>query len=777
LAAAVIMATWAAWYPPVLHAAPPSSSVEPEDREFWSFRKLARPEIPLVSRADRVRTPIDVFVESRLEAAGLSLSDDTSRLVLIRRLWLDLVGLPPPPTAVAAFIADSSPYAVEREVDRLLAMPQFGERWGRHWLDVVGYVDTVGFDVDADNIITSEGKWRYRDWVIRSLNSNMPYDRFLLEQIAGDELADWQHAPRFTAEQIDMLTATGFLRTAQDFTHEDVGNIPQNHFNILHDTLEIVGSSVLGLTLQCARCHDHKFDPVPQEDYYRLQAAFTPAYNPSDWRVVLSYDKKLPDRSLPDVSPADKAEIDRHNAEIDREVQEFARQTDELQRPYRERLLETKLAALPETIRADVKAAIATAADKRSEVQKYLAGKFEAQLKITGDEVSAALSVADRERIARLAAETTDRNSRRRRYGKIQALWDVGEVPTTHRLIRGNYETPGSEVPLGVLRVLCDTDSAGVLSAAAPHAGTTGRRLALARWLTARDSRSSALAARVMVNRVWQHLFGKGLVATPENFGFSGAAPTHPELLEWLAAEFVERGWNLKQLIRMIVCSSVYQQSADLPDGDARQTPAMQVDPDNRLLWRMPLKRLESEIIRDCILAASGCLDPSAGGPPVMTEWRPDGLVVVAEKQLATPSARWRRSVYLLARRAFQLSELTVFDQPVVATNCPERAASAVPLQSLTMMNGAWLWDQAERMAGSLSAGEGAQGVEPIDTAFQRALGRRPSADERQAAAALLERQTSVYRQQEQTANLAPQRALVHLCHTLLNTSEFLYVP
>jgi hypothetical protein len=775
LAPVFAVALWPAWQ--VTQAAPPSGSVEASDRQFWSFQKLARPFVPSVRQADRVRTPVDAFALARLEAAGLSISAEAPRDVLARRLWLDLVGLPPSPETVAQFLADESPYATERLIDRLMGSPQFGERWGRHWLDVVGYVDTVGFDVDADNIITSEGKWRYRDWVIRALNADLPYDRFLQQQLAGDELVDWRNAPRFTAEILDLLTATGFLRTAQDFTHEDVGNIPQNHFNILHDTLEIVGSSVLGLTLQCARCHDHKFDPVPQEDYYRLMAAFTPAYNPQDWRVVISYDKKLPDRALADVSPAEKAEIDRHNAEIESQVQELAKQIDELGRLYREKLLESKLAAVPEPIRADLKVAITTPGDKRNEIQKYLSGKFEAQLKISNDEVTAAQSEAERQTAARLSAESAELNARRKRYGKIQAMWDVGTVPATHRLIRGNYETPGPEVPSGYLRVLCEIDSVALASPTVPYQGTSGRRLALAHWLTARDSCAEGLAARVMVNRVWQHLFGKGIVSTPENFGFGGAAPSHPELLEWLAAEFVQRGWSLKQLIRVIVCSSIYRQSADAVAGNAEQALALRVDPDNRLLWRMPLKRLESEIIRDCVLATSGCLDTTAGGPPVMLEWRPDGMVVVSEKQLPTTSAKWRRSIYLLARRAFQLSELTVFDQPIVATNCPERTCSAVPLQALTMMNGAWLWEQADQLAGRLAAQGVSSADDPIVLAFQIAFARPPTPDERRASQTFLDRQETAYRDQEPSPASARRKALTHLCHTLLNASEFLYVP
>jgi hypothetical protein len=765
-----------------LQAAPPSSSVEAIDRQFWSFQKLSRPAVPEVDHTHRVTTPVDAFALRQLEAAGLSLSTDAPRHTLIRRLWLDLVGLPPPPLEVAEFVADDSPDATDRLVDRLMSSPRFGERWARHWLDVVGYVDTVGFDVDAGNVITSEGKWRYRDWVIRALNADVPYDEFLKQQLAGDELIDWRNATRFSPRFVDLLTATGFLRTAQDFTHEDVGNIPQNHFNILHDTLEIVGSSVLGLTLQCARCHDHKFDPVPQDDYYRLMAAFTPAYNPTDWRVVLSYDNKLPDRALADVSPSEKAEIDGHNAEIERQVQALAKQIEELASPYREKLLEAKLAALPEPIRADVKGAMATPADKRNEVQKYLVRKFEGQLKIPSDEVAAAQSDMDRHTAAGLSAQSSELNARRRRYGKIQALWDVGTVPATHRLIRGNYETPGPEVQPGFLRVLCDSDSAALSNSAAPYQETSGRRLALSHWLTARDSRAGALAARVMVNRVWQHLFGKGIVSTPENFGFNGAAPSHPELLEWLAAEFVERGWSVKQLIRVIVCSNLYRQAADA--GEANASPsntidgAIRVDPENRLLWRMPLKRLESEIIRDCVLTASGCLEGTTGGPPIMLEWRLDGTVVVAEKNLPTPSAKWRRSIYLLARRAFQLSELTVFDQPVVATNCPVRTCSAVPLQALTMMNGAWLWDQADHFAERLIATPGEwRPTEAVELAFRIAFARRPTTDERRASEALLNRHETMYRDQQLTPESAQRKALTHLCHTLLNTSEFLYVP
>ena len=276
---------------------PPSDTVSDQDQRFWSIQKSTRPAVPKVNALPRVGTPVDAFILARLEVKGLGLAPEADRRTLCRRVYLDLVGLPPSPEDVEAFAHDTSPDAYERLVDRLLASPQFGERWGRHWLDVAGYVDTVGFDVDADNIITSEGKWLYRDYVIRAFNDDKPYDRFLQRTTrrrrAGRLAARDRNSRRRSAS---CWSPRAFCGLRADFTHEDVGNIPQNHFGILHDTLEIVGSSLLGLTLNCARCHNHKFDPVPQEDYYRLMAVFTPAYNPQNWKIVFPYDKKLEDR-------------------------------------------------------------------------------------------------------------------------------------------------------------------------------------------------------------------------------------------------------------------------------------------------------------------------------------------------------------------------------------------------------------------------------------------------------------------------------------------------
>ncbi|MGE3315276.1 MAG: DUF1549 and DUF1553 domain-containing protein [Planctomycetaceae bacterium] len=749
--------------------------VSEADREFWSFRPVTRPGIPSVRQTERVRTAIDQFLLERLEAEGLGFAPDADKRTFIRRVSLDLIGLPPMPEEVARFLADDSPDAYESLVDRLLASPHFGERWARHWLDTAGYVDTVGFDVDADLIIASEGKWRYRDYVVNSFNSDKPYDQFITEQIAGDELVDWRNAPSFTPEIIESLVATGFLRTAADFTHEDVGNIPQNHFGVLHDTLEIVGSSLLGLTLNCSRCHNHKFDPLPQEDYYRLMAVFTPAYNPNEWKIVFPYDKKMEDRALADVSPAERGNIDRHNAAVDQQVEELTRRIDQLQLPAREKLFDGKLEKVPEPERGPVREAIRTPAKQRTDAQKQLAAKYEGSLKVSSEEILPALDDAQKQDIAKIRDEIAQRNKSRQQYGKIQALYDVGEPPVTKNLIGGNYETPGQAVQPGGLRVLSNSVDAPLFQSEARHSGTSGRRLAFAKWLMEPESRAAGLSARVLVSRVWQHLFGTGIVPTTDNFGVGGSPPSHPEMLEWVCAELMDQGWRIKPLIRAMVLSNAYRQSATLPPSTADQA-----DPDNELLGRMRLKRLESESIRDSVLAVGGSIDRRLGGPPIMLEFRPaDGMILIAQKQLPYPAAEGRRSIYLLSRRAFPLSDLVVFDQPVVATNCPERNRSAVPLQSLSMLNGALLWQQSERFATRLVEQQPKSREKQIAAAFEAVLAREPSTDETKWSKELLDRQQAVYQRESAAADAVAveRRALVHFCHTLLNTSEFLYVP
>jgi hypothetical protein len=764
---------WVAMLVSALVVAAARAEAPSSGESHWAFQPPARPAIPAVRGAHRVRTPVDAFLLAQLEAHGLTFTPDADRLTLNRRASLDLLGLPPALEDVDAFLADGRPDAYERLLDRLLASPHFGERWGRHWLDVVGYADTVGFDTDANTLVLSAGKWRYRDYVIAAFNSDKPYDRFVTEQLAGDEMDDWRNATTFTPAIRERLIATGYLRTARDQTHEPESNIPLCYYGVLHDTVAIVGNSLLGLTLQCSQCHDHKFDPISQTDYYRLMAVFTPAYNPRDWRAVYPWKPGIRDRGLPDIAPAEVAAAERHNREINRQVADLRGRRADLRRPYETRLRGAKLRTLPEPIRADTQAALATPAQRRTEVQKYLAGKFEATLRVEPAEVEAALSTLDRAAVQQVNAQLLSLEGHRRSFGTIQALYDVGPPPPTHRLKRGQYATPAEEVSPGLLGVLTDAGKPEGFTDWPVAAKTSGRRTALARRLTEPGSRAAALLARVMVNRVWQHVFGQGLVATPENFGRSGAAPTHPELLEWLSIEFAAGGWRIKPLLKLLMMSTAYRQASRSLALPAGLDPAT-VDPADRLLWRQRLRRLEAEAVRDSVLAVSGRLNPILGGPPVLLQAMPDGRVVIGDHQGGT-SAQGRRSVYLLSRRAYNLSLLTVFDQPLVAVNCPCRDASAVPLQALTMLNDPFIAEHAQHFADRVARTAGVHGGPAVAAAFRLALTRPPTDSEAALCIKLLEEQAALFRSAGQNAPDAEGLALVQLCHTLLNTSEFLY--
>jgi hypothetical protein len=388
------------------------------------------------------------------------------------------------------------------------------------------------------------------------------------------------------------------------------------------------------------------------------------------------------------------------------------------------------------------------------------------------------LTSAEKEAARTVEALLAETAASRRTWGKIQALYDVGPPPPTYFLVRGSEQSPGVDVQPGFLRVLCRSDDQAAAAARAPHDGTSGRRTALARWLTGTESPASALLARVMVNRIWQHLFGRGLVPTPDNFGVQGQPPTHPELLEWLSCELVVGGWRIKPLIKLIVTSTAYRQASRRDHASTRSTPDPEsIDPGDELLWRMRLRRLESEVVRDAILTVSGDLHRGSGGPPVPIQTRPDGLVEIAGDRLSHPAERYRRSVYLTTRRAYNPSLLTVFDQPLVATNCLERKASAVPSQSLFLFNDAFLAEQAEHFARRLErvAGHRAPAAR-IELGFRMALARRPLADEAETCRALLREQERLFAARGLTPSDAVHQALVQLCQTLFNTSEFLYV-
>jgi hypothetical protein len=735
--------------------------VTDEDRNFWAFRKPVRPPVPQVRDTGRVRTPLDAFIVAKLEAKELTLSPDADRATLLRRVTFDIIGLPPSPQEVEAFLADTRPDAYERVVDRLLASPHYGERWGRHWLDAAGYSDSVGGDNDPGQVFPREAMYRYRDYVVRALNEDKPFDRFLTEQLAGDELDDWRSAPAFTPEMREHLIATGFLRTTVDHTTEDELNRPFERYQVLHDMIENVSSNLLGLTVACARCHDHKFDPISQVEYYQLLAVLKPFCNPEQWIQPQK-------RHLDDVSAREKEGIDRHNAEIDRQVAELTRQVAALTEPYQKKLHDARLATLPEAIRADTAMAVATAPEKRNAVQQYLAGKLGSLLKVAPEDITRALSDADRGKIAELQARINTHNAGRRSTGKIQAAWEAwqGQPPPAYVFRRGNHVTQGADVQPGVFAVLTDAQTPTLIPPPKTGAVTSGRRTALARWLTRPEH---PLTARVFVNRVWQRYFGSGIVATTDNFGHLGARPTHPELLDYLATEFVQSGWKMKALHRLIVTSTVYRQAS------AQQPGADTADPGNLLLGRMRLRRLESEAVRDAVLAVSGKLDRTIAGPPVPIEPRADGMVVVPDKGLPAPSAAWRRSLYLFARRNYNLTLLSVFDQPVMAINCTRRVHSAVPLQSLTLLNDAFMLEQADHFAARVAAAAPATGGR-IEIAFRLAFARKPTPKESASSLALLKKLQDRYAEEKLPPAQAELKALARLCHILMCTNEFLYV-
>ena len=745
---------------------PPHAQVTAEDRQFWAFQPPRKLPEPTVRQVDRVRNPIDAFLLARLEEQGLGFSPEADRRTLMRRLSFDLLGLPPEPAEVEAFLADPRPDAYEQLVDRLLQSPHYGERWARHWLDAAGYVDGK-LDNDLATMYPSAGIWRYRDYVVRAFQQDRPYDRFLTEQLAGDELVDWRQADQYTPETRELLTATGFLRHVDDHTDFPQYGV-EKRYEVLNETLDMVSTAVLGLTLECCRCHNHKYDPLPQRDYYRLMACFEPAFNVHAW-------KPPKDRTLPDVPPAVRDSIDRHNAALDQQLGELTKQEGAVRAQARQRVVDARLAALPESIRADVQAALQTAADQRNEVQKYLAGKFANLPQVADPEVEQALAAEERTSLQTLASQKTQLAGQKQSYGLLQALWDVGPVPVSRVHRRGNPKTQGVLVQPGFPEILEPAGQPTAVTTAGAVGATSGRRLALAQWLTRPEH---PLTARVWVNRVWHHHFGRGLVETLGNFGRSGGRPSHPELLDWLAVDFVEHGWSTRRLHRQLVLSSAYRQSSRRPALEARPVAGEpnpeEIDPDNRLLWRMNLRRLEAEVVRDALLAATGTLDTTAGGPPVEITAPADGLSEI--KGAAGPEGAERRSLYLFARRVYPLKFLEIFDAPIMPVNCTQRMNSATVLQSLALLNSDFVRGRAMALATRVSGDATPAAHDPLPQVWQRVLGRPPGEKELREAAEFLAEQQAEARGAGVAERDAARSALADLIQMLLSSNEFLYV-
>ena len=741
----------------------PDPLISDEDRKFWAFQPPRHPEVPRLPGAARVSNPIDAFLLEKLRARGLDYGPRADRLTLVRRVAFDLTGLPPTWKDVETFLSDQQPGSDTRMIDRFLASRHYGERWGRYWLDLAGYADSEG-KRSADPI--RPHAWRYRDYVIRAFNSDKPYDRFLLEQIAGDELADYESAETITPELMDNLIATGFLRMAPDGTGSDIVNTVAERFEVIIDEINVLGSAVLGLTLNCAQCHSHKYDPIPQRDYYRLVAVFQGAYDVYDWLkpsfVPGQTKSKAAGRVLEHVTSNEIARWKLSRAAIDRQITEAEKHLADQQATLQQAHTQAQLERLPEVLRDDLKKMLKTPDKKRTPVQKYLARKFEKQLTIKVSALKKRNS-----RFAALVQQTTktvkDLKAQAAAEPRIRALWDRGNPSPTWLFRRGQFDKPGHLVGPGVPGVLTDGRTPFIAEPPWPGSKKTGRRLALARWLTHPDH---PLTARVLVNRTWYHHFGRGIVETLSNFGNAGVLPSHPELLDWLAHRFIDDGWSLKKLHRLIMSSAAYQQVSAIRHEAERR------DPENRLLWRMPLKRMEAEVVRDSILAVSGRLDQTPFGPPDPVSVRDDGLVT------SRPGARgWRRSLYVQHRRKHMPTILETFDLPQMIPNCVQRPDSTVASQALHLMNDSMIRGLSTSFAERVIGEVGNQPYQQIEHAYQLALSRQPTDEERtlgQAALADLTTHWKAHPGDDKTP--AATRALATYCHTLINSAAFLFI-
>ena len=752
--------TGAAPAPPSVATVKEDRPISDKERAWWSFQPPRRPAIPEVRAArNQIRNPIDQFLLARLEAKSLRYNPEASRLALLRRVSLDLTGLPLTPEQVEAYERDTRPDAYERLVDRLLESPHYGERWAQFWLNAAGYSDSEGI-IDEDKI--RPNAWRYRDYVIRAFNADKPYDRFLTEQIAGDELVDYKHVQEVDAFTIEKLTATGFLRLVPDGTYSPANNSIPERMNVIADEIEVLSSTVLGLTVGCARCHNHKYDPIRQRDYYQLSAILQSAYDPYDW-------VKPTERNLDVALAAEKQAVASWNDPIQADIKKKEAELAAKAKPLREQILKERVQSLPETVRADLLLTAATPEKERTTLQKYLAEKFEDTFKNASDDLTkkfpefAAENTRNRKEIAELRAKLKAKPD-------LRALYEMGGDPSPVFLLRrGDANVLGEPVQPDTPAVLTRTGLIKPYAPAPPFPDATGRRLGLAQWLTQPDH---PLTSRVMVNRLWMHHFGRGIVASPSNFGRMGVAPSHPELLDWLAAEFVQSGWSLKKMHRLMVTSAAYRQSS------AMEPLAQAADPDNTLLWRMPLRRMDAEQLHDSILQATSRLDPTPFGEPVRVDAKPGGEILAEGTK-----AGWRRSIYVLQRRTTPMTMLEVFDQPPMSPNCIERSHSTVSTQALQMMNSEMIRERARFLAGRLMDEFPGLRERQVERLYLRTLARPPTADETAKALADIDKLVAFWTDHLQSEQSPGPRhenarwsALASFCHAMLSSAEFAYI-
>jgi mono/diheme cytochrome c family protein len=740
--------------PAAAPAALENRPITPEERNYWAF-KLPVPA-PLPDVDDKTLTnPVDRFLEQARRARGLKAAPRADRFTLARRAYLDLLGLPPTPEQVEAFVADHSPNAWEHLIDTLLASPHYGERYGRMWLDVARYADSAGFEYDVHR----PNAWRYRDYVIKSFNDDKPYTQFLIEQIAGDEI---------DGRTSDSLIATGFLRMGPRVLFREKDN-PERRYDYLDEIIGTLGKGALGLTVNCARCHNHKFDPIAQKDYYALEAS------------LFGYVET-------EVPLAPKPEADAYlakNAEVSAKIADLRSQIERLEQPFRETLqLEWIKRQFPEHI---VRVVLKPDAE-RTPGDKLLVEQVLKAAYVSAAQLDRALPPAQAQekkdltvRIAALESQrpkplpmaeiVTDGDYRSSPLGQgddtvscpkcrvpvpgAGPFLHTGpgryQVPPSYFLIGGDVERHGSLMKPGFIDVISFGNPPTEIPR--PDGHTSGRRLALAQWIA---SPQNPMTARVIVNRVWQKHFGRGIVATLENFGKMGERPTHQELLDWMAVEFMTHGWSLKRVSKLMMMSEAYQMASAFEDpADAK------ADPENAYLWRYRPQRLDAEIVRDSMLAVGGNINLEVGGEPIFPFMPKDLLAGQFRGKWAnTPDgpAAWRRGVYVYQRRSLPYPMFDTFDHPDMNVTSGARHVSTVPTQALTLLNNPFVLAEADFFAARIRQ----QANDPesqVNAAYRLALARPPAPSEVAIG-----------------ADLIRARSLASFAHVVLNLDEFLYM-
>ncbi|HYI95897.1 MAG TPA: DUF1549 and DUF1553 domain-containing protein [Bryobacteraceae bacterium] len=719
----------------------------PAQRNLWSLQKVVRPPVPVVKQKSWVKNPVDAFILAKLETKGVHPSQEADRVTLLRRASFDLIGLPPTPEEVQAFVSDQSPNAWEKVVDRLLASPHYGERWGRHWLDVARFAESQGFKADE----TRANAWRFRDYVVASFNSDKPFDRFIREQIAGDEI--WP-------DNVEARIATSFNRHYPD--EYNARNLMQRRQEILNEVTNVVGSAFLGLTVECAQCHNHKFDPISHKDYYSLQAFF--ANSAPDDRIVV-------------LSPQELQEYQRKLAVWEGKTREIREQMSAILAPARKTIWDDYFDKYP----PEVQEAITKPADERTPYEAQLYHQAKLYIEPTQDAVVKSLKGVNKQRYAVLAKKMEEFDSLH--PGELpvgSGMRDLGgQAPPTNVLAGGTYLGRQEAVEPAFLSVL-STKAPEIVPSA--NASTTRRRTALANWLA---SPENPLTGRVMANRVWYYHFGSGLAPAPSDFGSMGGRPSHPELLDWLTREFVDGGWSIKKLNKLIVMSNTYQQAS------VHREDAAKVDERNRLLWRFPRTRLEGEVIRDSALFVAGALNEKVGGPSVFP---------VLPENMPAPRGGWsnnpgddqnyRRSVYIFVRRNTPYPLLKALDFPDTTMSCGRRDQTITAPQALSLLNDRAAIDWAQKFAGRVISKAGLDARAQVDTAYQLAYSRKPDGWETDTVLTFLEKQSGRIRSRiekgepialpavtNMPAGAEPARlaALVDFCNTIFNSNEFVY--